>query len=99
MKRKFILILAAVAAGAALGHWFNRPAPAKGPPAPVAIQDHKTIDFSSGRPVVKDSASEQAIIDAAVKEMDEAAKHVRFDPHAPPPTGKKPAETASPPKQ
>lgn len=44
----------------------------------VAIQDRKTIDFSSGQPVVKDSANEQAIIDAAVKEMDDAMKDVTF---------------------
>ena len=105
MKRKSVLTLIAVAAGVALGYWLNRPAPAPATPvappatAPVAIQDRKTIDFSSGRPVVKDSAQERAIIDAAVKEMDEAAKNVRFDPPAPRPAEKKPAEpAATPPK-
>ncbi len=53
-------------------------------PAPtpnnVAIQDGKTIDFSSGKPVVKDDAQEKAIISKAEKEMDEAAKDVSFGP-------------------
>jgi hypothetical protein len=62
----------------------------------VRIQDGKTIDFSSGKPVVKESGEEKAIIDAAVKEMDEAAKNVRFGP-TPPATGEKrqPAVPAS----
>jgi len=56
----------------------------------VAIQDGKTIDFSSGKPVVKDSAKEKAAIDKAVKEMEAAAKDVIFSsPTAPPATPKK----------
>jgi len=112
MKRKIFWLLIAVAAGVALGYWFNRPAapPASpgpqavkgnGPPPtpaePVAIQDRKTIDFSSGRPVVKDSPQDRAIIDAAVKEMDEAAKNVSFGPIASPPPAKKPPAPAEPP--
>ncbi|HWA11171.1 MAG TPA: hypothetical protein VG838_17145 [Opitutaceae bacterium] len=46
---------------------------------PVAIQDGKTIDFSSGKPVVKDSTRQKADIDAKVKEIDDAVKDVRFD--------------------
>jgi len=46
----------------------------------VAIEDGKTIDFSSGTPVVRDSAEEKAIIDAKVKEMDEAAAGITFGP-------------------
>jgi hypothetical protein len=46
----------------------------------VPIEDRKTIDFSSGTPVVKDSAQEKAIIDRAAKEMEEAAKDVSFSP-------------------
>ena len=57
----------------------------------VAIQDEKTIDFSSGKPVVKDSAEEKAIIANSVKEMKEAAAGITFGP-AP-----KPAEPAAKP--
>lgn len=79
------------------------PAPLSAPPAAITpppvvvpgsrptvrIQDGKTIDFSSGKPVVKDSGEEKAIIDSAVKEMDEAAKNVRFSPNAPKPEEQK----------
>ncbi len=46
----------------------------------VAIQDGKTLDFSSGKPVLKDSAEEKAIIEQSVKEMNEAAAGVTFGP-------------------
>jgi len=64
------------------------------PPAadPVKLggeNERKTIDFSSGKPVVKDSPEDQAAIDAAVKEMAEAAKDVTFKPE-PKPAEKKP---------
>ncbi len=49
----------------------------------VAIQDGKTIDFSSGRPVVKDTAKEKASIDKSVKEMEEATQGVSFGPPSP----------------
>ncbi len=60
--------------------------PASTPAAPkpeVAIQDHRTIDFSSGKPVVKDSTEDRAAIDAAVKEMDAAAANITFAPTPP----------------
>jgi hypothetical protein len=50
----------------------------------VAIQDGKTIDYSSGKPVVKDTEKEKAAIEKAVKEMDEAAKGVTFRSPQPP---------------
>ncbi len=61
-------------------------------PEPVDLTQHerKTVDFSSGQPVVKDSAEDKAAIDAALKDMAEATKGVTFE--APPP---KPAEPAS----
>jgi hypothetical protein len=46
--------------------------------APVAIQDGKTIDFSSGQPGVRSTPEDQAAMAAALKEMDEAAKDVTF---------------------
>jgi hypothetical protein len=55
------------------------PSPAVPKPS-VAIQDEKTIDFSSGKPVVKDSAEEKAIIERSVKEMNEAAAGITFGP-------------------
>jgi hypothetical protein len=65
----------------------------------VAIQDGKTIDFSSGKPVLKNSPEEQAAIDAAVKEIDAATKGVIFNPTATPATEKSAAESAgNPPK-
>jgi len=50
------------------------------PKTTVAIQDGKTLDFSSGKPVLKDSADEKAIIEQSVKEMNEAAASVTFGP-------------------
>ncbi len=69
------------------------PPPAAGfsPPAqalpPVAIQDHVTLDFSSGIVRQSDTAADQAALDAALKEMDEATKNVTFPaaPATPPP--------------
>jgi hypothetical protein len=60
------------------------------PAAPVDLtkHDNQTIDFSSGQPVVKDSAEERAAIAKAKQEMDEAVKGVTFGPPAkktPPP--------------
>lgn len=55
----------------------------------TATTERKTVDFSSGRAVVKDSAEDKAAIDAAMKDIAEATQSVTFDP---PP--KKPAPTA-----
>ena len=46
--------------------------------APQAIQDGKTIDFSSGQPQVHSTPEDQAAMAAALKEMEEAAKDVTF---------------------
>jgi hypothetical protein len=58
-------------------------------PAPVDLTQHdgQTVDFSTGRPVVKDSAEDRAAIARAKQEMDEAVKGVTFGPPAgkPPP--------------
>lgn len=50
----------------------------------VPIQNGKTIDFSSGKPVVKDEAKDKAAIDQAVAAMDAATKNVTFTPKAAP---------------
>lgn len=62
------------------------PAPAATPPVDLTKHDGQTIDFSTGKPVVKNTPEDQAVIDAAVKEMAEAAKDVTFE--APKPSEK-----------
>lgn len=52
--------------------------------------DGKTIDFSSGKPVVKDSPEDQAAIAAALKDMEEASKDTTFG--TPPPKKPEPPE-------
>jgi hypothetical protein len=79
MKNRLLLVFVAVVVLSAVALLLARWKTGGGKPAPeVAIQDGKTIDFSSGRPVVKDTAKEKASIDKAVREMDEAAKGVTF---------------------
>ncbi|MDB6168731.1 MAG: hypothetical protein JWM88_1595 [Verrucomicrobia bacterium] len=94
VRKKHLWLVPVIALGIAVGLWWkrsqaDRPAHARGGPAvmtatpsknPVAIQDRRTIDFSSGRPVVKNSDDDKAIIDKAVKEMDAATKDITFGP-------------------
>jgi hypothetical protein len=54
------------------------------------MTERKTIDFTSGQPVVKDTPEERAAIDAALKDMAEAAKEVTFAPASPPAGEKSP---------
>lgn len=85
MKRPLILLVLIVIAVAAASGWFRRARQVPAPPhAPVAIQDRATVDFSSGRPVIKNDAAEQALIDAALKDIDAAAKNIKFAPLVPP---------------
>ncbi len=60
----------------------------------VAIQDGKTIDFSSGKPVVKDAEKEKAALAKGVKEINAAQKGVIFGSPKPP---EKKAESAKTP--
>jgi hypothetical protein len=92
------LVLAAVlwwrnqaAAPSPAGHPAGAQTAVPGSPAPkakpeVSIEDGKTIDFSSGVPIVKDDAKEKAAIERSVKAMEEAAKEVTFGPPPPAPT-------------
>lgn len=48
-------------------------------PVDLSKHERKTIDFTSGKPVVKDSPEDKAVIDAAVKDMAEATKDVVFE--------------------
>lgn len=77
-RRIFPLLISAAATAAALWTYASQPRAAARNSVPVAIQDGKTLDFSSGRPVIKDSAADKAALDAAVKEMDAASKDVTF---------------------
>lgn len=58
-------------------------------PADVAIEDRKTIDFSSGRPVVKDDTENRTAIDGALPAMQAALKDVSFEPPKPAPAPEK----------
>lgn len=60
------------------------------PAAPVDLTQHdgKTVDFSSGRPVVKDAPEDQAARDAAMKDIADATKDITFRVTPPPPEAK-----------
>ena len=85
MKRTryhWLLLLIAIAIGVLLSRLLRKPAPS--PSDPVKIEDGRTIDFSSGQPVVKDEAADRAALGKAKKEMDEARAEVTFKPTKPP---------------
>ncbi len=66
-----------------LAYWyFFRPQDESPRPLPpeVSIEDGKTIDFSKGKAEVRNTAEDQAAMDAAVKEMEEATKDISFGP-------------------
>ena len=70
-------LLILLAASAAWWGWRRfGPQPA---PVDLARHDGQTIDFSSGKPVIKDSPEDRAALEKAAKEMAEAAKDVTFD--------------------
>lgn len=62
----------------------------------TATTERKTVDFSSGQPVVKDSAEDRAAIDEAMKDIAAASKEVTFEPTAKPKAGA-PAQPAKQP--
>jgi hypothetical protein len=85
MKNRGSMIVVAVglAVGGCLAWFHFRPAPV---PSPVDLTkyDGKTIDFSSGKPVVKDTPQDRAVIAQAKKEMADAALAVTFRVIPPP---------------
>jgi hypothetical protein len=83
-RRAISLLVSAAATAAALWCYASQPRRPLAGAAPVAIQDGKTIDFSNGAPAVRDTAADKAAMDAAVREMDAAAKDVSFPATAPP---------------
>lgn len=83
-NRLTTVLLGLAAAAAALWLYVQHrrvPAPR---PEPVPIQDGRTIDFSGGSPVVKDSAADKAAMDRTLREMDAAARTVTFTADPPP---------------
>ncbi len=46
----------------------------------VPIQNGTTIDFSIGAPVIRAQADDQAAMDKALREMNDAVKDVTFEP-------------------
>lgn len=87
MKRRLFFLALGVLLGAAGSYLLlrSRP-PAAATEPPVAIQDGKTIDFSSGRAEVRDTPEDRAALQSALQEMEAAAKEVTFSPPpAPPP--------------
>jgi hypothetical protein len=57
------------------------PASASTEPKPVvAIQDSKTINFSSGQPMILDTDKDNAALAKALKEMEEATKDLTIPP-------------------
>jgi hypothetical protein len=75
--RRTASVLLAAAATAAV-FWAYVSHRGAGRPAPVPIQDGKTLNFSNGSPQVGDSAADKAALDAGVKEIDEATKNITF---------------------
>ena len=101
-----LLLLLLLGIGGVLWYVLDRRA---NPPAPVTARvpvpepagmvdltkhDKQTIDFSSGRPVVKDSPEERAELAAAEKELAEAVRDVTFGP----PPKKPPVPPPTPPR-
>jgi hypothetical protein len=83
-KRSFLpLLVSAASTTAALLAYGLQPRSAAARAAVVPIQDAKTIDFSSGTPMVRDSAADKAVIDAAVREMADASRNITFPASAP----------------
>lgn len=101
MRRNLLPLLLGLALGLLAARFFLgqrtpsapvTPAPASATPpvAETAIQDGKTIDFSSGQPRVQDTPEDRAALEKAKREMDEAAKDVIFAPTKTAPTETKP---------
>ena len=97
-KRRLLYFLAGVLAGLIGGNLYQRhrsappPEVAPSPTAPttetnplpdVAIQEGKTIDFSSGKPEIRDTPEDRAALEKAKREMDEATQDIVFTPTKP----------------
>lgn len=88
MNKRLLFVSAVIVL--ALAAWFMTQRPLKPPPPArtpsasgnakpvVPIEDQKTIDFSSGKPVVTADPKQKEIIDRAVADMKAAAADVTF---------------------
>lgn len=54
-------------------------APTQQPYVDLKTADAKTVDFSSGQPVVKDSPEDRAALQAGIKDIEEATKDIVFE--------------------
>ncbi|HET7527021.1 MAG TPA: hypothetical protein VFK10_13855 [Burkholderiaceae bacterium] len=63
-------------------------APTPAEPVDLTQHDHQTVDFSGGKPVVKNTAADKAAIDAALKDIESAEKDVTFESPKKKPPGK-----------
>ncbi len=97
VNSRFLRILAGLGVVLAVAFivWKRQPPPAAPTPAAqlttppaaaaareVAIQDGKTIDFSKGSAEIRSTPADQAAIEAALREMQEATKNISFEPPA-----------------
>jgi hypothetical protein len=73
-----VLVAAAVTAAVLWAYGARRGAGGPAAPAPVPIQDGRTINFSGGSPVVANGAADKAALDAGVNRIDDAARNVTF---------------------
>lgn len=96
LPRRLVFLVIAIFLGVLLGRWLaRRPSvPTATPPPPVAIEDGKTIDFSSGRPVIQDDT---ATLEQARRDMEAATANITFAPTMRPGSTAQDASTPTPP--
>jgi len=82
--------LAVIALTVATVFFYRQHASAKRARRMTPIEDGKTIDFSPGKAVIRESEKETAIIGASVKEMEAAAEGMIFGSKAKSPAQKTP---------
>lgn len=109
MKRRLVYFVIGLLAGMVGGYFYLRhraaPPPAVAPttetkPMPeVAIQEGKTIDFSTGKPEIRDTPEDRAALEKAKAEMDEATKDIVFEPTKKPVDGEPTQPTAPKPPE
>lgn len=88
LRRRLLLLLVLTALAFSLA-WlkisrFRPPPPEPAPAAVVPIEEGKTIDFSSGRAEVRDSAADRAALEKALAEMKAAEAGITLPPRPPP---------------